>query len=234
MSPQDVSVVIPALNESENVVRAIESARQSGAGEIIVCDGGSSDGTMEAARRTGGTVITAPRGRGRQLRAGAAASTGALLLFLHADSWLSDACLPELVQRANSMERSRFGQEGQRFWGAFCQRIEADGRMYRALERGNAARVRWRGLPMGDQAMFVSRAFYDQVGGFADLPLMEDVDLSIRLRRSAWPELLVGPVHTSARRWEKRGIVRQTLQNWGIQLFHACGVSEQRLHQWYR
>jgi len=228
MNPDDVSVIIPALNEAVSIATAIESAWGCGAGQVIICDGGSTDQTSSIARALDARVVQSDTGRGCQLRAGTAVAEGNAFVFLHADSRLDQQCLKQLCERAPTDDaRSTY-------WGAYCQRIESDRAVYRWLESGNATRVRLRGLPMGDQGMFVTRAAYDRVGGIADVPLMEDVDLAIRLRRVAWPTLLPGPVQTSARRWQQNGIVRQTLKNWAIQCAHACGVSSGRLHRWYR
>ncbi|QDV81843.1 TIGR04283 family arsenosugar biosynthesis glycosyltransferase [Planctomycetes bacterium TBK1r] len=228
MTPQQVSVIIPALNEAERIEAAIESAWNNDAGEVIVCDGGSSDPTPELARARRAIVLTAPRGRGNQLRAGAHAATGSVLLFLHADNRLGDGCFQTLCERIDAAAQPHA------CWGGLKQQIEEPGLVYRLLEWGNANRIRWRGMPFGDQALFVTRTLYDRVGGFPAVPLMEDVALSKALRRQSWPMLVDGMVHIDARRWKKRGVFRQTARNWGLQLAHSLGVSESRLEKWYR
>lgn len=228
MTPSDVSVVIPALNEAERIAAAVESAWSNGAGQVIVCDGGSDDQTVAAAERNRATVVHSGRGRGRQLSHGAKAATGDVLVFLHADNRLNAGSLNELCRCA------RLAAVEAGFWGGFRQRIDAPQMRYRLLERGNALRIRYRGIPFGDQAMFVTRPLYDHVGGFTDIPLMEDVVLSKSLRKIRWPSLINGIVHVDARRWKKRGVLRQTLLNWGLQFAHGMGVSETRLSNWYR
>lgn len=224
MTPADITVVIPALNESDAIHRTVRSAFAGGAGEVIVVDGGSRDGTAAAARDDGARVVECSAGRGRQLAAGAAAARGEMLLFLHADNWLSPGCLQQLVASVAGDAQC---------WGAFRQRIDAPQFCYRWLEVGNAARVRLVGLPFGDQALFVPRALYEKVGGFPDEPLMEDVILARRLRRLRRPVLLPGPLHVSPRRWQRHGVVRQTVRNWTIQLAFRLGVSPRRLVSYY-
>lgn len=229
MTPNDVSVVIPALNEADGIVAAIESALAAGAGQVIVADGGSNDSTIRHARQCGAEVKPAKRGRGGQIRSGAELAKGSLLLFLHADNRLSQGCLKEVCECINYR-----GAGPDLFWGGFRQHIGAPGLAFRGLEWGNAARIKYRGMPFGDQAMVVSRTLYDSVGGMPDLPLMEDVALSQRLRKKSWPSLLESHVYVDPRRWEKRGVVRQTARNWAIQVAHKCGAKESRLVSWYR
>ena len=213
---------------AESIDRAIESAWSNGAGQVIVCDGGSVVQSVSIAQRCHAVVVHSAPGRGRQLGEGAKHADGAILLFLHADSVLGEGCLDELCRRADlSDDRSQF-------WGGFRQRIDASPVLYRILEWGNASRIRIRGIPFGDQAMFVTRRSYDLAGGFPPLPLMEDVVLSRALRRKSWPELIDRPIGVDARRWQQRGLFKQTIQNWGIQLAHRFGVSEDRLSKWYR
>lgn len=217
------SVVIPALNEAEHVRRAITSAWQAGASEVIVADGGSGDRTVALAEGAGARVIAAPHGRARQQNAGAAAAGGDLLLFLHADNHLH----PDVGRQLSTAVR-----RGARF-GALRQEIEAVGWGYRWLETGNAQRVRWLGLPYGDQAIFVRRDVFTDVGGFPEVPLLEDLLLMRRLKRRNWPALLPGPVYVSPRRWQARGIVPQTLRNWGILARYCCGASLEDLAATY-
>ena len=228
MTPQDISVIIPAFNEAPRIGTAIESAMNEDAGEVIVCDGGSADDTVQVAQTQGATVVRSDPGRGRQLARGADAAKGAFLLFLHADNRLSGGCLTALCDLVNHAD------DQAQVWGGFRQKIDASGLIYRSLEWGNATRVRLRGMPFGDQAIFVSRSNYRRVGGFQTVPLMEDVLLARALRRQSWPKLIDRAIVVDARRWQKRGIIRQTLRNWGIQFAHSCGVSEDRLAEWYR
>jgi rSAM/selenodomain-associated transferase 2 len=228
-----VSVVIPALNESPRIAHSVRSAwglaqpggaAVGGAVEVIVVDGGSDDGTEGVAQQEGATVIRAPRGRGTQLRAGVEASSGDTLVFLHADNHLGPGSGPALGTALRD-ERT--------LWGAFRQRIEAPGQVYRAIEFGNAWRARALGLPYGDQAMFVRRSALEHVGGVPPIALMEDVALSQRLKKLARPVLLPGPVFVSARRWQRRGALRQTGANWLLLAKFLAGVPAETLAEAY-
>ena len=223
MTPDQVSVVIPTLREEHQIAACVTSAKQAGASEVIVVDGGSDDKTCENATQAGTSkLIRSFPGRGIQLNAGARFTTGEFILFLHADSRLSSACIRQICEHRDAT------------WGAFRQKIESDRFVYRFLEFGNASRVRYLRLPFGDQGTFVRRSVFLQQGGFDEIPLMEDIALSRRLRRIDKPRLLPGPIHISARRWETTGVVRQTIRNWKIQAAHAVGVSPERLVEWYR
>jgi rSAM/selenodomain-associated transferase 2 len=223
MKPNDVSVVIPTLNERDAVGACIESAFNAGASEVIVSDGGSQDDTPNRAAEAGATkVIRSLPGRGTQLNSGATFASKEFVLFLHADNLLGPECLQQICDAEDVT------------WGAFRQQISSSRPVFRLLEFGNALRVRLRNVPFGDQAVFVRRSVYKQQGGFDEIPLMEDVQFAKVMRRIAPAKLLPGPVAISARRWEKTGVVRQTLRNWKIQVAYSCGVSPDRLRQWYR
>ncbi len=223
MKPADISVVVPTLNEAETIERCVQSAQHAGAEQIIIADGGSIDATVDAAQRAGATdLVHSDPGRGIQMNQGAALATNEMILFLHADNRLSGECLNQICDHPGLV------------WGAFRQRIDAPHNSYRGLEFGNAMRVSVRGMPFGDQAIFVRREVFEQQGRFAELPLMEDVDFSRRMRKLAKPALLDGPVIISARRWQENGIVRQTFRNWMIQVAYKCGVSTDRLAEFYR
>ena len=220
-----LSVIIPAINEAVSVGRAVDSAWDAGAAEVFVADGGSSDQTVQVAAERRAIVVNASPGRARQQNAAAREATGDVLLFLHADNWLAGG-VAEQVRTALADSR--------RIHGALRQRIDAAGLANRILERGNAARVRLLGLPYGDQAIFVRKETFLAAGGFPDVALMEDVLLMQRLRRLSWPVLLPGPVCVSSRRWQKHGVVRQTIRNWTLLAGFAVGVSPERLAGYYR
>jgi rSAM/selenodomain-associated transferase 2 len=219
------SVIIPALNEAGAIGRAVRSAWQAGAAEVIVADGGSSDDTRALAAAQGCQVLSAPCGRASQQNAGAGAASGDVLLFLHADAALAPAVGDQLAAALRSTKV---------LCGAVQQRIEAEGFAYRWLERGNSLRAAWLGLPYGDQAIFVRRDVFHEFEGFKEMPLLEDLLLMRQLRRRSWPVLLAGPVYVSPRRWQRHGIIRQTLRNWNILLRFACGTSPERLAHRYR
>lgn len=218
-----VSVITAALNEQANIQAAVGSAHAAGADEIIVVDGGSADATVELASQSGATLIHSPPGRAIQQNAGVAASTGDVLLFLHADSRLSTDAIAQIRQREHNF-----------VFGAFRQKIDDPRLIFRLVERGNDLRVRWLGLPYGDQAIAVRRSTFEEAGRFAEVPFLEDYILSQQLRKTHWPTLLKGTVTTSARRWQKQGVVRQTLLNWRLIAAHRRGVPIEELAAQYR
>jgi len=219
-----LSIIIPTWNEAGRIRLAIQRAWQAGADEVIVADGNSPDGTAEIAGREECTVCQGPAGRGGQQHLGACQASGEVLLFLHADSWFPQSVRHQL---AHSM------QDKSVVYGVFRQRIEADDLAFRWLERGNAWRASWLRLPYGDQGIFVRRSTYDAVGGFDEVPLMEDVMLARKLRRFGAPALLPGPIVTSARRWKQHGICRQTIRNWCLLAAFQLGVPPARLARYY-
>lgn len=223
MTPAEISVVIPAINEQAVIANAVRSALAAGARDVIVADGGSEDSTIDAATAAGASqIVRSQPGRGVQLNEGGSVASGEFVLFLHADNELGEHCLTQITEHPDAT------------WGAFRQQIDSPRSVFRLIERGNAMRVKYRRMPFGDQAMFVRRTVFRDQGGFAEIPLMEDVELSKRLRKVANPILLEGPLTISARRWETHGVVRQTLRNLSIQLSYACGQSPEELKQRYR
>lgn len=219
-----ISVIIPALNEEQLLPVSIESARRSGADEIIVADGGSTDQTRKLAIELGCQLVSCARGRGRQLNAGAAAASGEVLLFLHADAELIGNCCDQIRQSLRLKEIR---------CGAFTQQIASKRWIYRLIESGNAARIRWLSMAYGDQGIFVTRELFNELGGFKELPLMEDFEFSSRLRKVTRYRLLAGPIRISARRWEQVGPIRQTLRNWSIVAAWMRGVEPAELARRY-
>lgn len=226
-----VTVVIPVINEALSIARAVELAWKAGADEVIVVDGGSSDSTVEICQQTRCRVITSPAGRGIQLNAGAAEATGDVLLFLHADNWLVENSIQQIKSLDVNLDL---------LFGGFHQRIEHPGRIYRWIERGNAWRIRWRGLVYGDQAMFVSKSLFESAGGFRAIVLMEDLAFSQKLKTRhsnqpsrPRPQLLAGPTHVDARRWQAAGPIRQTLRNWMLSTAYLFGADPLRLAERY-
>jgi len=219
-----ISIIIPTLNEAALVTQAVAHAWETIPHEVLVADGGSKDGTSEAARAAGAIVVETPRGRAWQQNTAARRATGDVLLFLHADTWLA-------TDGVRQIERALADQSVE--CGAFRQRIDAEGRLYRWLERGNGWRAAHRGLPYGDQGIFVRRCVFEHLGGFPVLRLMEDLMLMKRLRRRGRPVLLPGPLHVSARRWQRYGVVRQTARNWWLLSAARLGVHPDRLARYY-
>jgi rSAM/selenodomain-associated transferase 2 len=215
-----LSVVIPALNEEELVATAVGSVRDDA--EVIVVDGGSTDGTRTAAAAAGATVIVSARGRGLQLDTGARAARGDWLVFLHADTRLE----PGWAAALHALPAAVVG-------GAFRFALEPARPAYRWLEAGVALRCRLFRLPYGDQGLFARRAVYEAVGGFRPMPLMEDVDFVRRLRRTgllAFPPLRA---FTSARRFERHGWAATSLRNLWLLALYTAGCDPGRLARRY-
>jgi rSAM/selenodomain-associated transferase 2 len=220
-----LSVIIPTLNEADHVARAIASAWSCGAMEVIVADGASCDDTTIIAERQAARVVRAPRGRALQQNAGAREAHGDLLLFLHADNRLDEACGPQIARAAAGRDFVA---------AAFRQRIDAQGWMYRLLEWGNAARARHLEQPYGDQGLLIRRDAFERLGGFPEVALMEDVLLVRKVRKIGKVLLLRGPLHVSGRRWQRHGVIRQTLRNWTLLAALSLGASPDALARFYR
>jgi rSAM/selenodomain-associated transferase 2 len=219
-----LSIIIPALNEASNIANAVRRAIELGPHEILVVDGGSTDGTLDLVADLDCRVIDSPRGRSFQQNLGARESTGDTLLFLHADCWLPSSATLQMEQTLRS---SRVPG------GVFCQRIEARGPTFRFMEAGNALRVCCTRLGFGDQGIFLRREVFESLGGFPQTRLIEDVLLMRKLRDSGRLALLPGPLHVDARRWEKHGPVRQTLRNWLLLTAEQLGASPDQLARFY-
>jgi rSAM/selenodomain-associated transferase 2 len=218
-----ISVVIPARNEEARVALAVRSARAAGTGiEVLVVDGGSRDRTRHVAAAAGARVVSSAAGRGVQLDRGAREATGAWLVFLHADTWLEQGWATNLLD----LPRSVVG-------GAFRFAVDSPRRRYRVIESGVALRCRLLRLPFGDQGIFVRRETYAASGGFPPLPLMEDVAFVRRLSRLGRLAFPRTRAITSARRWERAGIVSTTLRNWGLLGLYAVGLPPKRLAKLY-
>ena len=220
-----ISVVIPTLNEQTQVERALASTRLPGV-ERIVVDANSSDGTSQTARFLGAEkVIQALPGRAHQLDAGYREATGAIVLFLHADTRLESGW-SEAVQRV-LVDPDVAG-------GAFRLRFEAAGLGFRLIERGVELRSRLGGLPYGDQALFVRKHLLDRAGGIRPVPIFEDLDLVRLIKRGGRLALLPERAWTSARRYARNGVLRQVLRNNGALAGYLLNVERERIARWYR
>ena len=219
-----VSVVIPTLNEAGGIAQALVRVRQAGECEIVVVDGGSNDGTPELARRHADVVLSSPRGRARQMNAGAQRAAGAVVLFLHADTVLPHG-FAALLDHALSTP----GVVG----GRFDVRLDAPGWPFRLIETLMNLRSRLTRISTGDQAIFVRRDTFLALGGYPEVELMEDLELSRRLKRAGRIACLRARVTTSARRWQRHGVVRTIMLMWTLRLCHFLGVPPKHLKAFY-
>jgi rSAM/selenodomain-associated transferase 2 len=220
-----LSIVVPTLDEAASIEATLAAARAAGPAdvEIVVADGGSRDATRSLAAPLADRVIEAPRGRASQMNAGARAASGDVLLFLHADTLLPPHA-HEAVLAALSAGRE---------WGRFDVSISGSDPLLPVVAAFMNARSRLSGIATGDQAIFVLRASFEAVGGFRDIPLMEDVALSKALRRRSAPACLAARVATSGRRWERHGTLRTILLMWRLRLAYALGADPHRLARRY-
>ena len=224
-TPPRISIIVPALNEAENIGPTLDAVRSGSNIELIVVDGGSDDDTAAVARTHGAIVISAPPGRAGQMNAGAAYATGDLLLFLHADTLLPDG-FDKLVRDA--FEQTDIAA------GAFEFRMDATSPSLNVIQWFTNRRSRHRQMPYGDQGLFVKKELFDELGGFPDMPIMEDLEFVRQLRRRGRVTTVPTPAVTSARRWLNRGIWRTTLLNNLIVLAYYLGVPPSRLAKWYK
>jgi rSAM/selenodomain-associated transferase 2 len=224
MSSPVLSIVMPVLDEGERIGAAIDALAPLVArgAELIVVDGGSRDGTADRARACGAVVLEAPRSRSAQMNAGAASARGRSLLFLHADTRLPDGADELIVQALRTHA-----------WGRFDVRIDGRHPMLRMVAAMMNLRSRLTGIATGDQAMFVTRAAFEQAGRFPQQPLMEDIELSARLRRVGRPACLAARATTSGRRWERDGAWRTILLMWRLRFDYWRGAPPAELHRRY-
>ena len=219
-----LSIVMPSFNEGERIGAAMAALAPLAArgAEVIVVDGGSTDGTAAMARAGGARVIDAPRSRAAQMNAGAAIARGGALLFLHADTLLPPGADRLILDALRSYA-----------WGRFDVRIEGLHPMLRVIARLMNLRSRLTGIATGDQAMFMSRAAFERAGGFPAQPLMEDIELSARLRRIGRPACIAVHVVTSGRRWHRDGAWRTILLMWRLRFAYWRGAAPADLHRRY-
>ena len=219
-----LTVVIPALDEADQIAAAIASASAAGS-EIIVVDGGSRDATVERAAQGGARVVASAPGRARQLAAGARVAKGDTILFLHADTRLPPGW--DAGVRAALADPQVVG-------GAFRLRFEPSSPALRLIEWGVRLRVRLLRQPYGDQALFVRSSVLEALGGVPQAPIMEDLDLVRSLKQRGRLACLPQAVTTSARRYRAAGALRTMLRNWIAAAGWWLGIPRERIAAWYR
>ncbi|HEX7768015.1 MAG TPA: TIGR04283 family arsenosugar biosynthesis glycosyltransferase [Nitrospira sp.] len=225
-----IAVIIPTLNESSTIARTLTHTVALGFDEIVVSDGGSTDPTIPmvqacCARVPTTRLVTAPTGRARQLNEGAKACRSDIVLFLHADT--------ELPPHAKTVIESTL-KNSQIVGGRFDVRFDRPSRWGAVISWFMNGRSRLSGIATGDQAIFVRRQVFEQMGGFPDIPLMEDIEFSRQLKRRGPTAALTDQVTTSFRRWEHNGPLRTILLMWTLRFLYWLGVNPTRLNQWYR
>ncbi len=221
-----VSIIIPVLNEAEHIggtLASLAPCRNQGH-ELIVIDGGSRDETVAVAQLYADKVLFSDSGRALQMNHGIAAARGDILLFLHADTQMAYDALVNVIDAV----------EDGYFWGRFKVRLSGDHFMFRVIERMMNLRSCITGVATGDQAIFVSNECIDIVGNYPQIPLMEDVLFSKRLRNLGWPACISRHVVTSSRRWEQNGILRTLWLMWRLRLQFVLGVPVEKLAQQYQ
>ncbi len=221
-----LSILIPALNEEAKLATLLpllQPARQAGH-QVIVCDGGSSDRTLEIATPQVDVTLSAARGRAAQMNAAAHHATEDVLLFLHADT-------RPPVDFANAiLDAVRVSGQP---WGRFDVHLESDARMLKWVEGMMNIRSRWTGIATGDQGLFVKRDLFERINGFPEIALMEDIAMSITLKRYGRPICLKHKVTTSVRRWERDGVARTILNMWRLRLAYWSGADPAKLAAHY-
>lgn len=223
MSRPVISVIIPTYNEEQNIQAVIACTKAADSCEVIVVDGGSSDQTKSAAT-SADVLVESGLGRALQQNIGAQHANGEILLFLHADCQLFPGFLAPVIDC--------LAQDGV-VAGCFRQQIDHPAKKYRTLEKGNAWRVRNLGWVYGDQGLFLKKEIFDELNGFPEVPLMEDLYFSKRLKKRGKLVVIDHQLKVSARRWEKNGVLRQTVRNWGFVTLAHLGVKPATLASWY-
>ncbi len=225
----DVSIIIPVINEERIINQTLErllSAKTSGAFEIIVVDGNVSGNTLQVITEKGIKKIKSPCGRGAQMNAGAIMSNGKILLFLHADTCLPKNAFDSVISACRSNHI---------IGGAFDLGIDSDRSGYRLIEKVVSFRSRLTRIPFGDQAIFITKKTFTEIGGYKKIPIMEDIDLMRRVKKAGHKiKIISEPVKTSARRWETEGIVYCTLRNFMLSTLFYLGVSPKTLKKYYK
>ena len=221
-----ITVIIPTLNEEQTIELTLSRLHNPAFSEILVVDGGSQDQTLArvATAAPRARILSGTRGRARQMNSGAAASKAEVLLFLHADTLLPSTAAGDV--RATLQDPRTIG-------GRFDVKFDRDSGWYWLIGRMMNWRSRVTGIVTGDQALFVRRPVFEAIGGFPDIPIMEDIAFSKRLKRVGRIAALKSCVITSSRRWARRGTIRTIVLMWGLRFLFFLGVAPARLKPWY-
>jgi rSAM/selenodomain-associated transferase 2 len=224
-----ISIIIPVLHEAEGIngiIAHLRGLNSGGTAEIIVADGDHGGSTINTIQDEQVIRTRSEKGRGVQMNRGTALASGDILLFLHADTLLPPNALSEIRKH---MEGSRFVA------GAFDLGIRTSRKIFRITELYVAFRTRLTQVPFGDQAIFIRKEYFERIGGFKPIPIMEDVELMTRIKKRGDPICIIpAKVLTSPRRWEKEGILFCTFRNWTIQMLYALGVPPEQLQKLYQ
>lgn len=224
MSKASLSIIIPVLNEAQVLAQNLTNfkALQDLSTEVIFVDGGSTDATLSILHDNEFNVLSSASGRATQMNFAARQAKGKYLLFLHADT-----VLPENFEylKADFMQYP---------WGFFCLRLSHSGWPYRCVAKGINFRSNLFNVATGDQTIFVESSLFFQLNGFRDIELMEDIELTRRLKKYSKPYIVNDCVMTSSRRWESRGVIRTAMLMWFLQLAFKVGVSSKRIKAWYQ
>lgn len=218
-----ISVIMPVYNEEESIQEALSRLLRNNNIEVIVADGNSSDRTIELAKQYPVKIITSEKGRARQMNAGAKAAAGRYLIFLHADCFLQEGALGAVADYLDS------GYVG----GCLSQKINSTGIIYRVIEASGNIRARLSKIFYGDQAIFARRDIFFKLGGFDDVALFEDILFSRKMKKEGRAAVLSKAVYASARRWEKKGIIKTTFMHWLLTLGLRCNIPLNKLKNLY-
>jgi rSAM/selenodomain-associated transferase 2 len=228
MAPR-FSVIIPVFNEEaaiNHTLKHVESIRETGVSEIIVVDGDPAGKTIGTIRDEKVIATIAPKGRGNQMNAGAALAKGNILVFLHADTRLPPHAFTLI---GSSLSNPLYGA------GAFDLAISSPRPIFRLIEKTASLRSRLTRIPYGDQVLFFRKDYFESLGTFATIPIMEDVEIMRRIKKQGDRIVFIDqPATTSARRWEQEGVLFCTLRNWFLISLYLFGVSPDRLARLYR
>lgn len=218
-----VSIIIPVVNEGSQLTASLQRLFQNlpddAAIEVIISDGGSTDDTIEIAKQFPCRVVSGKKGRAAQMNSASRKAKGKQLLFLHADSELPEQWFSEVSSSGD--------------WGFFPVKLDGRHWLLRIIESAMNFRSRYSQVATGDQGLFFQKSFYDELQGYPEILIMEDIAISKLSRRRSRPFIASKPMITSSRRWEKNGIIKTVLLMWGIRFAYWVGINPDRLHRYY-